>query len=85
MKPATKLRLADAEDPTRQMVEMARIEQSHREWSPQGWQPIDVVARNPLDVDAVVARSYRVLVVTDAVVPWWRRALRWLTGKVGRR
>lgn len=79
MKPTTDYleRLIDSVDePSRQMIAIAEIEQSMREWSQQGWHPIEITADNPLDVDAVCERSYKVVVV-DGPVPW-RRLLRWL-------
>jgi hypothetical protein len=73
----TKLHLIDSEEPTPAEVYQARLEQSWREWSPQGWKPIEIDAENPLDVGAIQQRSYKVIVVPDSPVPWYRRMLRW--------
>jgi len=74
----TKLRLIDGDEPTAEAVYMARIEQSHREWSKQGWHPVDVAATRPLVVDDVT--TYKVIVV-DRPIPLWRRILRRLKGQ----
>lgn len=74
------------DDVSRVDVEMARISQSHREWrSPwadvtgaSGWQSINTTADNPLDVDRVIGRQYRVM--AGVPLPWHRRVVRWVKG-----
>lgn len=79
MKPLTNLRLLEAEEPTRQQIALAAIEQNQREWSKQGWHPITTTDDVPLPVDEIQRRSYKVIVV-DGRVPWWRRLWRWWKG-----
>lgn len=86
MKP-NPLRLVDSDEPTREQIEMARMEQNWREWSLAGWKPFneprDRPVLNPDDVlresDKKVAR-YAVL---HLPIPRWRRVLRWVT-RLGR-
>lgn len=75
------LRLIDADEPTPQQIALARIEQSHREWSgPNGkpWQPFSEAREKPtLDTDSVLQRTYRV--EAGRRTPLWRRAWRWVS------
>lgn len=71
-------------EPTRQQIEMARINQSWREYrspnsdvSGEGWKPANDNAENPLDVYTV--RGYLVLKV-DAPISRLRRLIRWIRG-----
>jgi len=76
MKPQLRLADADFDPTTRQDVEMARIAQNWREWSPQGWKPISEPQKHSaLLVDEIQAKSYKVIAV-DAPIPLWRRLLR---------
>lgn len=72
------LHLVDHDEPTPQQIAMARIEQSHREWSgPNGkpWQPFSEARERPtLNADAVLRRTYRIEV--SRRTPWWRRVWR---------
>lgn len=74
----TKLRLIDSEEPTREMIAQARMEQSWREWTGingQPWQPFSEPRERPtLDTDDVLRRTYRAEV--DRPVPLLRRLLR---------
>lgn len=80
MKP--NLRLLDSDEPSCADVALAAIEQDQSEWSgpcgkTDGWQPITTDATNPLPVDAIQGRSYKV-VITNSPIPFWRRVMRWL-------
>lgn len=74
----TKLRLIDADEPTREQIAQARMEQSWREWTGingQPWQPFSEPRERPtLDTDDVLRRTYRVEV--DKPAPRWRRLWR---------
>jgi len=76
------LKLASSDDPTPRQIYMARIDQSHREWSgPTGqpWHPYDgPTGKSKSDVDAALASQWRL--IADPPLPWWRRVLRRLQG-----
>jgi hypothetical protein len=77
----TKLHLIDGDEPTREMVAIAKIEQNQSEWAgpcgkTDGWKPIETAADSPLPVDEVQRKSYKVIVI-DSPIPLWRRILRW--------
>lgn len=74
----------DESEPSRQLIALAAIDQSHRDYrspepdvSSKGWTPIATDAVNPLAVDDVQRRSYKVI-ITDGRIPIWRRILKWL-------
>lgn len=73
MKP---LRLVDHDEPTRQMIELARIDQEHRD---SKWTPCET-PRGHFDVDGILARSEPRYAPTDKPIPYWRKILRWLRG-----
>ena len=86
MNPKPRLVQRDKE-PSNSEVFMARIEQSHREYlspsgdikNPEGWQVIGCEAKNPLDVDSVVNKGTKYVVV-DAPAGFFRGLLRKVRG-----
>jgi hypothetical protein len=84
----TKLKLATKpdEEPTRQMIAQAEINQDQSEWSgpcgkTEGWKPVEL-GGNSLDVDSILKRADvgRYVALIDKPVPGWLRLLRWIKG-----
>jgi hypothetical protein len=79
----SKLHLIDHDEPTRQQVAMARIEQAHREYRTDTgapWRPIEP----PRGLSPLIRPEGMTgckVVVVDGSVPLWRKAWRWLASK----